>query len=110
MLKWYNLIYESHEVGELLISPEYQKFISDVNAQIKVSNGLITKKSDGRYLYKVHQEAIKSILRRSGIELSALPRLDFHEVEGEVLELIDIINKSFCRSANNLELEERIYL
>lgn len=109
-LKWYNLIYKNQEIGELLISSEYEDFILEVNSQIQASNNLVTKESDGGYLYKAHQKSITSILSKSGIELSALPRLDFHEVEGEVLELIDIINRSFCRSASNFALEKRIYL
>ncbi|MGY2275929.1 MULTISPECIES: retron Ec48 family effector membrane protein [Pseudomonas] len=110
VLKWYNLIYSNQESGELIISKDYKIFILEINSQIQTSNKLITKESDGAYLYKPHQKSMKSILKKSGIELSALPRLDFHEVEGEVLELIDIINKSFCRSADNLEIEKRIYL
>lgn len=110
VLKWYNLIYKNQGNGELLISSEYKNFISNINSQIKKSNQLITKETDGGYLYKVHQTLIMEIFYTAGIELSALPRMDFHEVEGEVLDLIDIINKSFCRSASDLELFERIYL
>lgn len=109
-LKWYNLIYQDQELGELIVSKKYESFISDINSQIQSSNKLITKEDDGRYLYKTHQTLMKSILIQAGIELSALPRLDFHEVEGEVIQLIEIINKSFCKSTENLKIEKRIYL
>lgn len=110
ILKWYNLIYGDQNIGELSISSAYADFICEVNFQIQSSNKLITKELDGKYLYKTHQKLVKAVFAKAGIELSALPRLDFHEVEGEVLDLIDIINKSFCRSALNLEIEERKYL
>lgn len=109
-LKWYNLIYHDQELGELIVSKKYELFISDINLQIQSSNRLITKEDDGRYLYKTHQALMKSVLIQAGIELSALPRLDFHEVEGEVIQLIEIINKSFCKSTENLKIEKRIYL
>lgn len=110
ILKWYNLLYQDQELGELTVSKSYETFISDINSQIRNSNNLITKDADGKYLYKVHQRLIKSVLAQAGINLSALPRLDFHEVEGEVIQLIETINKSFCKSPTNLTIEKRIYI
>lgn len=110
LLCWYNLIYTSSKQGQLAISENYHKFIAELNFNISRSNSLALNKENGGYRYKTHQEEMKKTLLHAGIVMHSLPRLDFDEAEGEVLDLIDNINKSFCNSSSTLKITKRVYL
>lgn len=108
-LRWYNEIYGGVNIGRLDVESSYYSFIADLNSLIVFSNSLVNKKEDGGFRYKDHQERIKKHFLRIGVRLNSLPRLDFYEVETQLFELVDTINKSFCNSKSNL-LVERKYL
>jgi hypothetical protein len=108
-LKWYNKVYGSTNIGQLNVAASYLSFISELNRLIEFSNALVAKKEEGGFRYKDHQERIKKHVFHIGVRLSSLPRLDFYEVETQLFELIDTINKSFCHSEGDV-LVKRTYL
>ena len=110
VLKWYNLIYKNSSVGDVYVSENYKKFIAELNKTIIFSNELVSKKEDGGYRYTQHQRNVMDKLLEAGITLKSLPRLDFHEVEGQLFDLIKTINDSFCQSRDGFEIVERKYL
>ena len=50
-----------------------------------------------------------SILSEAGIYLERLPRINFNEVEVQVLNLIESVNKSFCKNELLPSFPERLY-
>lgn len=109
-LKWYNCIYGSANIGELNVASTYYGFVDELNRLVTKSNHLVGKVEAGGFRYKEHQERIKSHLIGIGITLQSLPRLDFFEVETQVFDLIDTINKSFCKSEAQFVIVGRKYL
>lgn len=109
LLCWYNLIYSKSKIGLLEISNGYIEFIEEINSNIAFSNALVRNEEDGGYRYKNHQAKMKETLSRSGITMHSLPRLDFHEAEGEVFDLIQTVNCSFCHPSS-LVISSRDYL
>jgi len=110
LLRWYNLIYSGSKIGLLEVSEDYIEFIRELNRIIGFSNSLTTNEKGGGYRYKDHQETIKKLFLHSGIRMHSLPRLDFHEAEGEVIDLIETVNLSFCGPSFSLRVNERVYL
>ena len=111
-LKWYNFIYSESVSGRFNISPEYCDFISRINIQINESNRRYTSTSTtpgDNYRYKDHQKKIIPLFEEVGIYLEGLPRIDFNEVEIQALDLIDTVNKSFCRDKAIPEIQKRGY-
>lgn len=99
-LKWYNLIYSESASGKLTVSAEYCHFIDKLNAIISDSNQKyvnVSPVASENYRYKEHQKLMILALKDLGIYLEGLPRIDFNEVEGQVVNLIETVNKSFCR-------------
>ncbi len=111
-MKWYNLIYADSLTGSLDISSAYKEFIAKLGNQISSSNKKYTSEEnkDGAiYRYKDHQEAIILTLSEIGVYLERLPRIDFNEVEDQVLDLIRTVNSSFCRDRNIPSIPLRQY-
>lgn len=111
-LKWYNFIYSESATGRFNISPQYCDFICRLNRQISDSNSkyISASKIQGdNYRYKDHQKQMILILKEVGVYLEGLPRMDFNEVEAQVLDLIDTVNKSFCRDESIPEIGSRAY-
>lgn len=112
-LKWYNMIYPYSSEGRFSPSEEYVGFISSVNESIERSNGLysgLKSKANSDYRYKIHQAEMIAHLDVLGIYLEHLPRVDFNEVETQVFELIDSVNKSFCKSKKVPFILGRVYI
>lgn len=109
ILKWYNLIYLHAETGKFDISESYQGAIKNIRSQIIESNRLYQNTTSDIYLYKNHQTKIIEIMSHVGATMHRLPRLDFHEAEGQLLDLISTVNRSFCRSLQLDEFPDRNY-
>lgn len=109
ILKWYNLMYSNSAKGILNISPDYADFLRKLNMEIQYSNDLYTKKKHGGYRYKHHQETIKERLETLGITLRSMPRLDFNEVEEQVVSIITTVNYSFCKDGSAEAISQRLY-
>lgn len=108
-LKWYNQIYMHAEVGKFDISDNYRDFMQSVESQILESNRLYLSSGPDTYLYKNHQTKVLEKMKAIGITMHRLPRLDFHEAEEQVLDLISTINRSFCRNAELISFTNRAY-
>lgn len=109
VLKWYNYIYSDSRFGRLEVSPRYIEFIASINNGINTSNNLYIGPSLDKYEYKFHQGLMIDRMLNIGITLHRLPRLDFNEVEDQVLDLIYTINRSFCMPMDDIAFIERKY-
>ncbi|QXI42385.1 retron Ec48 family effector membrane protein [Pseudomonas wayambapalatensis] len=108
-LRWYNLVYAKSISGVLTVSNEYAEFVTRLNCQIERSNSLYASAEGVGYRYKEHQTAMIVIFSDIGIYLERLPRIDFNEVESQVLDLVQTINLSFCRDGKVSKISERNY-
>lgn len=107
---WYNLIFTNSRNGDMQISKNYLKIISEINSCIKESNQQAQTATDGAFRYKPHQERIKAALCKFGIDLTFQPKNDFYEIEGQMFSLITAVNKSFCHPTTLNNLESRHYI
>lgn len=95
LMIWYLRIYPESKIGNMHCSLEYTKSINDLTKCIIESNtGTYDKKKVG-YQFSKHQQAVKKIYRSLGIIIKETNRLSFYEIEGELLQLIDKVNKTF---------------
>jgi hypothetical protein len=109
-LKWYNLIYKQSLAGRFTTSVEYVSFLTKICNLIESSNKkYCSANKDSRYSYKNNQTEMISILFEAGIYLERLPRINFNEVEVQVLNLIESVNKSFCKNELLPSFPERLY-
>lgn len=95
LMVWYLRIYPKSKLGDMQCSPEYTnninilaKFLHDSN------NGIHDQKKIG-YRFSKHQLSVKKIYRYLGIKVKETNRLSFHEIEGEILDLIEKVNNTF---------------
>lgn len=110
VVKWYNLIFGESSRGVFSVSEDYFLFMGRLNSEINYSNGLKERKSDGGFRYTEHQGRMIELLQCAGINLNRLSRIDFHNVEGQVLDLINNINSSYCMiDMSKHSLIERLY-
>lgn len=108
-LKWYNYIYTSAETGIFEISENYKTLIQQIDSQIIESNQIYSEANPEIFSYKKHQTKTIEIMANIGISMHRLPRLDFYEAEGQILDLISTVNQSFCRRVAWEKFKERSY-
>ncbi len=104
---WYALIFPESRLGKLSVSILYKEQIVGINKKIRQSN---EKNDNSIFLYKPHQELMKEQFYKMGISIARLPRVDFYEVESQVLALITTVNTAFCQSDSVPPITERQYL
>lgn len=110
LLKWYNLIFPSSKNGTLEVSQLYLSKLQKIHSTINESNQRFYSTSTEEFRYKDHQTKIINTLSEIGVSLHRMPRLDFYEVEGQIFDLIEVINSSFCYLETDLALmPEREY-
>lgn len=109
IFKWYNTIFNKSRSGSTSISKDYCDLIKKMNHTINASNIACTKAKSGSFSYVNHQINITTLLRDFGIIHPRLPRNDYYEVEDQVFELIDNINREFCYSTSIESLVKRLY-
>lgn len=97
ILNWYNVIYPQSHRGDLEVSLKYRNYLKDIGQCIEVSSLNFIGPASDNFDYKVHQKSMIKALLPLGISLESLPRMDFWEVEEEVISLIVIVNRSFCK-------------
>lgn len=100
-LKWYNLIFSQSKDGVLEVSDDYVKKLREISSIIHSSNSLYYSASEREFSYKKHQTKLIGALFSMGITLHRMPRLDFYEVEGQIFDLIEVVNSSFCYLGEN---------
>lgn len=110
VIKWYNCIYDASRQGDLSVSKSYLDFMRSLENVVKKSNGLVGWEEEGGYRYKAHQQSLKELMSKIGVTLCFMPRLDFHEMEGQLFDLVKTVNGSFCQSHDLVVLPDRKYL
>ncbi|QGU87137.1 retron Ec48 family effector membrane protein [Erwinia sorbitola] len=109
IFKWYNIIFNKSRSGSTSISEDYCELIIKINNAISNSNTACTQAKSGSFSYVKHQNNITTLLRDFGIIHPRLPRNDYYEVEDQVFELINNINREFCYSSSIEPLVKRLY-
>ncbi|HEK2789087.1 retron Ec48 family effector membrane protein [Proteus mirabilis] len=109
IFKWYNIIFNKSRSGSTSISQDYRDLIIKINSAITESNNACSHAKSGSFSYVKHQINITTLLRDFGITHPRLPRNDYYEVEDQVFELIDNINREFCYSSSIEPLVKRLY-
>jgi len=110
VIKWYNCIYGNSRQGDLTVSGSYLDFMKALEKQVIHSNSLVGWEKRGGYRYKSHQQSMKELMCLIGVSLNFMPRLEFHEMEGQLFDLVKTVNSSFCQSQDLAILPERKYL
>ncbi|MEZ0534262.1 retron Ec48 family effector membrane protein, partial [Enterobacter sp. KB-221C9] len=105
----YNIIFNKSRSGSTSISQDYCNLIVKINGAISDSNTACSQAKSGSFSYVRHQNNITTLLRDFGIIHPRLPRNDYYEVEDQVFELIDNINREFCYSSSIEPLVKRLY-
>ncbi|HIH5816567.1 TPA: retron Ec48 family effector membrane protein [Escherichia coli] len=109
IFKWYNIIFNKSHSGSTSISQDYCNLIVKLNSAISDSNTACSLAKSGSFSYVRHQNNITNLLRNFGIIHPRLPRNDYYEVEDQVFELIDNMNREFCYSSSIEPLAKRLY-
>jgi len=110
ILRWYNHIFSTSQGGNTNVSVEYRRYVESLNDLISQSNEQATRAMDGSFRYTAHQKRVKDFLRLTGIDIEFQPRNDFFEIEGQVLDLIGGVNRSFCFKKEVPEIIVRKYI
>ncbi|WP_411991546.1 retron Ec48 family effector membrane protein [Agarivorans sp. DSG3-1] len=110
IFKWYNLIFSKSRTGSMNVSDKYISEIKRVNEEIIFSNEQSRQAKNGSFRYKNHQERMIQAFDNLGIAIGFHPRNDFYDIEGQLIELISVINKSFCTESSVGNLNKREYI
>ncbi|MBB2806417.1 retron Ec48 family effector membrane protein [Xanthomonas sp. NCPPB 2865] len=105
----YAMIFHRSRYGEMTISNDYIKNVKVVVECLRESNkSYVSSKGEG-FRFSDHQSRFIAASGRLGITVAAMPRIDFFEVEGEILSLLKSINIVFCQVGSIDEFPERVY-
>jgi hypothetical protein len=106
----YNLIYANSRQGDMSISAEYRKRISKLNSSIKKSNEKHTDPKDGSFHVLKHQDQMLPMFESLFFHVTRIGKSEYFEVESSILNLIQLVNKSFCNSENLDKIESPKYI
>ena len=107
---WYNLIFDNSRNGSIDVSLNYKEKVKSINAMIEQSNQQCSGQSEKSFRYKEHQNRMIEPLGHIGISLTRHPRNDFFEIEGQILSLIETVNKAFTAGSSTESIKERKYI
>lgn len=91
----YLKIYPDSKNGDMQCSREYTRSINELAKCIAESNAGIYENKKIGYQFSKHQQSVKKIFRSLGVSVKETNRLSFYEIEGEILHLLDKVNKTF---------------
>ena len=80
----------------MVVSTKYKKYIEEIRLHVSESNAIATTPTGETFRYKPHQAEMKNRLSNIGIVISMQPRIEYYEIEDQLISLIDCINSSFC--------------
>lgn len=106
---WYRLAFPYSSKGDISVSNEYSSVIGEIVSAIEETNKSINS-AKGGYGYRKHQDRIKDVFNPLGIDITYLPKNDFHEIELQVLKLIDSVNHTFTDINRILSEHNREYV
>ncbi len=107
---WYRKIFADAGQGDLDISANYVELLQDLAKTIQTSNDLASHPSRERFRFVEHQQRMISALSDFGISMVRQPRLEFFEIEEQLLSMIVAVNFAFCPRSNLPALPSRLYL
>lgn len=110
LMFWYSYIYPDSKVGDLKCSFKYIEAMKEYADLIHESNLAAKSKNGIGYKFVDHQIKSKKILQRIGISIKETNRIGFHEVEGELLDLITKVNLAFPSDKDMPRFLKRTYL
>ncbi|PRB80540.1 hypothetical protein CQ007_12540 [Pseudomonas sp. MYb185] len=105
----YFMVFPGSKDGDFVPGEDYSYFLTEVNNAINESNRKFTSGSIPPFSYQQHQTAMIDCFRMIGLSLQHVPKLDFFEIENQVLDLLETINKSFIGGHESLKVNERLY-
>ena len=107
--KIYSMIFPGSRDGVLIPGLPYSEFISKLNSAIDESNEKFRKGSIPPFNYQQHQSKMIECLNGIGFSLQYMPKIDFYEIENQIIDLLETINKSFLGDRDKLTITKRIY-
>lgn len=107
---WYRKIFDDAGRGDLEVSAYYVRLLQELAVAIQISNDLADHPSRERFRYVEHQQRMIAALSGFGISVVRQPRLEFMEVEEQVLSMVIAVNFAFCAGSNLPEVPVRLYL
>lgn len=106
---WFEMMYQNPHQNNFDTSKEYIELISEINSNIKESNTRYNPGKSTDFKYKYHQSKMRRTLIKIGIDIEHGPRLEFFEVESEVVLLIRKTNVFFHNKNQDLEIINQNY-
>lgn len=110
LMAWYSCIYPQSKDGLLVCSEKYKSLMTEYNNLINSSNFSVRDGGKDGFKYMHHQAIAKKLLIQIGISVKETNRLGYHEVETEIISLIEKINAAFPTDANFKKFRRRSYL
>jgi hypothetical protein len=107
---WYNKIFSQSRAGDMKTSQQYGKYMAELGSLISQSNNLVSSATTEAFRFKPHQERMIGKLKEIGIAFAQQPRLEFYEIEDQIISLVACVNQAFCSSSGILGFQPRIYL
>jgi hypothetical protein len=109
ILKWYNIAFPYSRDGSLVVGEAYIVLIDEIKSEIGLSNNIFTGANISVFKYNEHQSRIISTLSSLGVHVSRMPKKDFFEIESEIFNLINKVNKELCLLDSIHSLPKRDY-
>lgn len=105
----YSMIFPGSKDGVFVPGGSYSCFLGRVNNAIDESNRKFKTGAVPPFSYQQHQTAMIACFGMIGFSLQHMPKLDFFEIESQILDLLETINKSFLGGDKSLEVNKRLY-
>jgi len=109
VFKWYNSVFPESKSGVMMVAAGYKDFVQKMNLRVDESNQLANTATGESFRYKPHQVAIRDHLEIIGITLSLQPRIEYYEIEDQIMSLIGCVNNAFCLNSHIPALSVRRY-
>ncbi|MDP2506357.1 retron Ec48 family effector membrane protein [Oceanobacter sp. 3_MG-2023] len=106
---WFNRMYMDPNNNNYRVSPEYIRFMEEINKNITESNTRYMPGKHSDFKYKSHQYNMIAVFNNIGMDISNGPRLEFFELEGELLKLIEKTNIFFLSKEKEFNIKDRVY-
>lgn len=107
---WYRVIFNDAGRGDLEVSVHYVRLLQELAEAIQISNDLASHPSRERFRFVEHQQRVIAALSGFGISMVRQSRLEFFEIEEQVLSMLIAVNFAFCPSSNLPAVPSRLYL
>jgi hypothetical protein len=104
------MIFDNAGQGELEVSNHYIQLLQKLVAAIGISNDLARHPSRDRFRFVEHQQRMIAVFADFGISMVRQPRLEFFEIEEQVLSIVTAVNFAFCHRPNLPAMPARLYL